>query len=211
MKTKYIYYVIAVLPIIYFLVVSPDMPNEVIVHWNAAGEPDRYGSKYMYLFLSLLPALLIVFNELYTKYSKREDNIKYQYRLINFLVVFFTALAYIFINTAVNEQFIFTKALLLLVSVMFIFIGNILNKLERNRSFGIRLPATLRSDIVWRKTHYIGGYIFVGIGLITLIATLVVSNEVYAMYLMIGLLLTSLVFLVIYSEALYRKLKKTNN
>ncbi len=207
MKSKYIYYVIAVLPIIYFLTVLQDMPSQVIVHWNAAGEPNRYGSKYMYLFLSLLPMLLIVFNELYVKYAKHKENTKYQYQIINFLVVFFSALVFIFINTALKEEFIFTTALLLLISVMFIFIGNIMNKLERNRSFGIRLPATLKSDIVWRKTHYIGGYIFVAIGLITLIATLTFSNEVYAMYLMIGLLLVTLIFLVIYSERLYRKLK----
>ncbi len=208
MKSKYLYYVIAVLPIIYFLVVSPEMSDQVIVHWNAAGEPDRYGSKYMYLFLSLIPALLIIFNELYIKYSKRTDNIKYQYKIINFLVVFFTALVFIFINTAIKEQFIFTTALLLLLSIMFMFIGNVLNKLERNRSFGIRLPATLRSDIVWRKTHYIGGYLFVAIGIITLLATLLLPDPLFAMYLMIGLLLACIIFLIIYSELIYRKLTK---
>lgn len=47
------------------------------------------------------------------------------------------------------------------ISVLFIFLGNYMGKLRRNFWAGIRTPWTLTSDVVWERTHRLGGWLFV--------------------------------------------------
>lgn len=76
--------------VIFFLLKWPGLPNPVPRHFNAAGEPDAYGSKY---FMMLLPLLAIgsyiLFNFLYKRphtfnYPVKitEENAERQYRLV---------------------------------------------------------------------------------------------------------------------------------
>jgi hypothetical protein len=58
----------------------------------------------------------------------------------------------------------------------------------RNGLFGIRMPWTLRSDEVWRRTHALGGRLFVALGVATLAGALV-STAVGHTVLMGGLAL----------------------
>lgn len=203
MKNKLLI-IIAIIPIIYILIVLPSMPDQVVVHWNAAGEADRYGSKMMYLFLSLLPAIMLIFQNIYSKRSNRQSQ-KYEEKIINFLVIFFATLAILFINSSSSETLEITRLLIFLFGAMFIYLGNIFNKLKINRTFGIRLPATLRNEQVWNRVHYIGGYMFVIIGFITIILGLVTPTASTAMIIFVVLLLAAVLFLTVYSEYLDRK------
>lgn len=203
MKNKLLI-IVAIIPIIYLLIMLPSMPDQVVVHWNAAGEADRYGSKFMYLFLSLLPSIMLFFQNVYNKHSNRQNR-KYEAKTISFLVIFFAALAILFIHSSSSDVLEITRLLIFLFGVMFIYLGNTFNKLKMNRTFGIRLPATLRNEQVWNRVHYIGGYMFVGIGIITILLGLFIPAASTAMIIVVMLLLASVVFLTIYSEYLDRK------
>ena len=54
------------------------------------------------------------------------------------------------------------------LSVLFIFIGNVLGKVRQNFMLGIRTPWTLSSELSWEKTHRIGGRLMVLIGVMGL-------------------------------------------
>lgn len=203
MKNKLLI-IIAIMPIVYLLIMLPSMPDQVVVHWNAAGDADRYGSKLMYFFLALLPAIMLVFQNIYNKHSSRQNR-KYEARTISFLVIFFAALAILFIHSSSSEVLEITRLLIFLFGAMFIYLGNMFNKLKMNRTFGIRLPATLRNEQVWNRVHYIGGYMFVVIGIITIILGLIIPAASTAMVIFVVLLLSTVVFLTIYSEYLDRK------
>lgn len=203
MKNKLLI-IVAIIPIIYLLIMLPSMPDQVVVHWNAAGEADRYGSKFMYLFISLLPSIMLFFQNVYNKHSNRQNR-KYEAKTISFLVIFFAALAILFIHSSSSDVLEITRLLIFLFGVMFIYLGNTFNKLKMNRTFGIRLPATLRNEQVWNRVHYIGGYMFVGIGIITILLGLFIPAASTAMVIVVMLLLASVVFLTIYSEYLDRK------
>lgn len=203
MKNKLLI-IVAIIPIIYLLIMLPSMPDQVVVHWNAAGEADRYGSKFMYLFISLLPSIMLFFQNVYNKHSNRQNR-KYEAKTISFLVIFFAALAILFIHSSSSDVLEITRLLIFLFGVMFIYLGNTFNKLKINRTFGIRLPATLRNEQVWNRVHYIGGYMFVGIGIITILLGLFIPAASTAMVIVVMLLLASVVFLTIYSEYLDRK------
>ncbi len=44
-------------------------------------------------------------------------------------------------------------------------VGNFFGKLKPNRYMGVRLPWTLRSETVWRKTHRVAGWLYTIVGL----------------------------------------------
>jgi len=72
---------------------------------------------------------------------------------------------------ALGAQVDVTLVICLTVSILIMFLGNYLGKLRRNFWVGIRTPWTLASDIVWERTHRLGGWLFVPVGFISLITS----------------------------------------
>lgn len=93
---------------------------------------------------------------------------------------------------------------LLAQSMLLVVIGNYLPTTRRNGLIGIRLPWTMRSDEVWRRTHALGGRLFMALGIATFCGTLV-STLVGHVVLLGGLLGLS-VWTGIYSYRLSRRL-----
>jgi len=97
-----------------------------------------------------------------------------------------------------------------------VFLSNYMGKIRRNPHLGIKLPWTLKSDIVWNKTHRLGGITGVIGGSIMIagsILGMLMPEHAFAWSfgsLILGLLLTVAVPTV-YSFALYRRLKKEGN
>ncbi|MBK8268617.1 MAG: SdpI family protein [Planctomycetes bacterium] len=55
----------------------------------------------------------------------------------------------------------------IILGIMFMVLGNWMGKLRRNLYIGIRTPWTIANDIVWEKTHRLGGRLFVAAGIVT--------------------------------------------
>lgn len=95
---------------------------------------------------------------------------------------------------------------LLAQAMMFMVVGNYLPTTRCNALIGISLPWTLASDHVWRRTHALGGRLFVALGFTTLGAALV-STEVGHFVLLVGLALL-VVVTASYSYGLSRRLSR---
>jgi uncharacterized membrane protein len=67
------------------------------------------------------------------------------------------------------------------LGLMFALMGNYLPKVPRNWFFGIRTPWTLTSDIVWQKSHIVGGWMFTTTGVVTAILSLLGVQLMYAL------------------------------
>jgi len=89
-------------------------------------------------------------------------------------------------------------------SMLFMVVGNYLPTTRRNSLIGIRMPWTLRSDEIWRRTHALGGRLFAALGVAILGAALV-STAVGHIVLLGGVALLVLAT-GIYSYRLSRKL-----
>ncbi|HOZ35678.1 MAG TPA: SdpI family protein, partial [archaeon] len=88
-------------------------------------------------------------------------------------------------------------------SALLITLGIILMKLKkRNLFFGIRTPWTIVDDDVWIKTHKLGGWLFIIIGITTLFALLYIKYFTIIFFTEIILLLF---VTFIYSYLLYKK------
>ncbi|HEV7406268.1 MAG TPA: SdpI family protein [Chthoniobacteraceae bacterium] len=56
-------------------------------------------------------------------------------------------------------------------------VGNFFGKLKPNRYLGVRVPWTLRSETVWRKTHRVAGRLYTGVGLVAGTLCLLLPSE----------------------------------
>ncbi|MEM1574073.1 MAG: SdpI family protein [Candidatus Methanomethylicaceae archaeon] len=82
-----------------------------------------------------------------------------------------------------------------------------LEKAKRNWFIGIRTPWTLSSDIVWEKTHKIGGKMFKIIGIIAIFGIIIPE---YGIFLILASIIFIIVYTTIYSYFEYIKEKKNN-
>ena len=64
------------------------------------------------------------------------------------------------------------------MGVLFLIIGNYLPKCKQNSTMGIKIPWTLSSEENWNRTHHMSGYLWMGAGIIGLIASLLGASAV---------------------------------
>lgn len=152
------------------------LPDPVPSHFDIHGNPDDYMPKFKYfLFLFGVFAglyIILTFIPLIDPFWKKIPP-KYKIILIirDFVLVFFL---YFFIIALIAGKKGHLELLNLGIGFGFFFIllGNYLPKLPRNFFFGIRTPWTIASEEIWKKTHILGGWIFVLAGIAMIIFSL---------------------------------------
>lgn len=189
----------------------PQLPERVASHWNTAGEVN--GSMGRFLGVFLLPFIMAFLWFLYgiiPRVDPLKKNIAGFRKAYNafwaFIMAFFL---YVFVLTLawnLGHRFDMTLAILPAVGVLFYVIGMVIEKSKRNWFMGIRTPWTLSSDVVWEKTHTLGGLLFKLVALVTL-ASLFFSPSVAILVIIVSALGVSLIT-VVYSYVVYRALKK---
>lgn len=193
------------------------LPAEARVpsHWNARGEIDgwmsRSGSIIFGMSMSLGIFLLLYMMPLYApRYRKHKDRLEKLLPWLSFVLVLFFALINIYSlylgkmgGGSQGFQFIY-----ILIGLLFIILGNLMPKVPNNFFIGIRTPWTLSNEEVWQKTHRLGGWSFVISGLI-MAGIAFVPIELNALHQILTVLtLLILLFPVLYSFILYRRLMK---
>ena len=91
--------------------------------------------------------------------------------------------------------------------LLFFLIGNYLPKLPQNWFFGIRTPWTLSSEVIWRKTHIVGGWLFAASGVVIIVLSLLKVSMVVTLLILLPVILISCLLYPLY---LFKKLQKTN-
>ncbi len=79
-------------------------------------------------------------------------------------------LHFVMLDTALTARGSGGRGLGLVLALFSLALGLVLPKLRRNGFAGIRTPPTLASDETWQRTHRMAGMLFVGAGLVGLLA-----------------------------------------
>lgn len=200
--------VVAVAAVVSIITV-PDLPESVVIHWNAAGEPD--GTMAKPLALSLVPVLSGVLLGTFAVLPRIDplgENIAsfraaYDWFVVGF-TVFMTVLHGGIIVFNLGYEFDFVLFALAGAAPLMYAVGVLLTRAERNWFVGIRTPWTLSSDEVWDRTNDLGGRLFKLTALVALVGLLFEDYAIY--FLVVPALLTAGITLV-YSYYLYGRIE----
>jgi len=178
------------------------------VHWNAAGEADRYGGKIEGLLLLPLVSIGIVLLFTLIRYiDPLRANIERSgqaYRAVLFVTLFLMAVLHVgAVLSAVGYGINIGVLAAPMAGLMFIVIGNYLGKIRRNYMFGVRTPWTLASELSWNKTHRVTGKLFVVSGLLIVLASF--WSPIVAFYTMMVTILGAVLFALIYSYLIWKR------
>lgn len=159
------------------VVTYPGLPERIPLHWNAHGAVDGYGPRWMLLVVgpgamileiaifALLPALSP------KRFGLESFNATYL-RLMLVAVAFPAYVLAIVLGAALTGHLDVSGAILGGLSVLIVFIGNVMGKVRRNFFIGIRTPWTLASERVWYDTHRLAAKSMVISGLASFAAAL---------------------------------------
>ena len=189
----------------------PQLPNQVVSHWNFYGQADGWSSREFHaiFFPALLVALYGLFNIIPRLDPKSDRYVEFAkvYRIIRsliltFLLIVFATATFSNLGYAVNIG----ATIVGMIGLLMITLGNYFGKIKRNWFVGIRTPWTLSSDNVWNKTHRLGGRLFMiwGFGLIFCSWL----SPAITFIVLIGGMIVIISWVTIYSYLLYKEEKK---
>ena len=184
------------------------LPDQIPIHWNIEGEVDDYASHFwgvfMLPFTNLLVLLIFTFMPLLDPRKENYPKFSRSYRAIKAItVVFFAVLHFLVLAFALGYELDISRIVVVGAALLFIVMGNYLPKVKHNYFVGVRVPWTLASEKVWKKTHRFAGKLFVISGIIIFLS-IFVSEIIRFWLIMICALVTSLASMV-YSYLVYRQ------
>lgn len=167
--------IVCMLPSVYGLLIWNDLPDKVPTHWNAQGVIDGWSSKGFAVFG--LPLMLLAFNLIVYVAMRTDPKEKNQGGKIKALGMWICPVTSIFVcmacfNGGIGTEGEMVTYVCLLVEILFVIMGNYMPKCKQNYTVGIKLPWTLNSEENWNKTHRLGGYLWIVIGLVMIVVTL---------------------------------------
>ncbi len=189
------YWVIAalvLLSIVVSVIFISMMPPQVPMHYNAAGQVDRMGSKYENL---IFPGVMVVLGiSLLLAGQKKDMKRSEEVVLLSTgicLLVAFNVLNVILLYKALTYEpgamfdLDVSKIVMVFLGVLLVVLGNVMPKVRRNNMVGLRTLWSKSSDAVWQKTQRFGGIASVICGILLLIGALFFSGEVAAVILVV--------------------------
>lgn len=202
--------ILCISPSILSIFLYKNLPESLPIHFNFNGEADLYGNKFLVCFV--LPFIFCIFNLFLILISNKDPNEKYQNKsLLNIVKFIIPALCVITVSISILKSLGFNIKieiiLPIIVSIIFILIGNYLPKCKQNYTIGIKLPWTLKDRNNWIKTHRFSGFLWVLSGIILLIMTFIYKNILP--YFLILLISSTLILTILYSFLIYKKNKRT--
>ncbi|WP_339063883.1 SdpI family protein [Tepidibacillus marianensis] len=179
------------------------MPDQVPIHWNLKGEVDGYAGKFqgtfMMPFLSLGMFLLFLFlpkldprKANYQDFRKTYEIILWAIQLFLIVIYYLTMYHAMVPAKDIPKYLQISFVVPLLVSILFIVLGNYMGKVKDNFFVGFRNPWTLSSKEVWYKTHRLGGKLFVISGILGIIGVFF-GGTVAFILLLVPIILSSIV------------------
>lgn len=173
-STTIITTLICLIPVIAGVLLYPKLPDEIVTHWGANGEPNGWSSKFTGAIV--FPSLLVLVNLSVTPLLKIDPRYKDMDKKVVSLIQWIIPTISLFaagstLAYALGYDIKIQLIGPLLMGMIFILIGNYLPKMRYSYTVGIKLPWTLADEEVWDKTHRMAGFLWVVAGFIVLIGT----------------------------------------
>jgi len=170
------------------VIALPFLPEQIPAHYNAAGQVDRWGSRYETLIFPAMTVLIGLIMLTASKYSaKKEKNGQNNARL-----VLITGIACCILFILMQVYYLYadfqgvedlssvpvdiSQLVFSVMGVIMIVLGNVMPKAKNNSFIGLRTPWSRKNDEVWKKSQKFGGVSFILGGLATLVICLLTEG-----------------------------------
>lgn len=199
--------IVILLPIIAGLILWNELPEKLASHWNFGGEADRWGGRVFEVFVA--PCLILVIHWVcmlisFADSGNRNQNGKLwrlTFWMCPSLSLYVSGIMY---SAALGMDSIdIQSATMAFLGLIFIIIGNYMPKCKQNRTIGIKIVWTLRSEENWNRTHRFCGKLWVVCGVIFMISVFLPQDV--KMIIIPAAFVPSIIAPVIYSYNFYRK------
>lgn len=182
------------LPFAYLASVYGGLPAQIPIHFNWRGEADGWGPKYILWFLPTLgiPLVLLVSAAL-TRKIEMGQSVTKQQSIGHITLVFTSLLICYIIYGAEAGSYNGLGGLSILFGVFFGALGNYLPVVRPNAFVGIRVPATMKSERVWTKTHRFAGPLFLIGGLLLALNGLLITGGAITVVMLLVIAIISVV------------------
>ena len=210
---KTLVWVIIITPLAYLAIVWKQIPDKVATHYNLQGQPDEFGSKTtlwigigVFAVVSVLIYLLLINVHRIDPKKHAAENRDSLLRIAFTIVVFTSLLSLTLVRSSAiaggikfNIRFVFVA-----MGLLWAIIGNYFHNLKPNYFAGLRLPWTLENEDNWRKTHWLAGRLWFGVGLAVGVMWLFIPL-IPGIFVTFILLMSTLVIPLLYSYKLYKR------
>ena len=183
-------------------------PDRIPMQWNAAGEVTRYGGRFGGLFgLPLIALALYGLLRVAPLIDPGRANYPKFVTPFNILRVgllaCFATIHGLILLIVRGRQVEMATVMPMVIAALFILLGGLMGKLRPNWFIGIRTPWTLSSKTAWVRTHRIGGWLMVLLGMSILIVTPLLDGR-QAMRFLIGGSVGLAIWGMVYSYFVWR-------
>lgn len=223
MKNNKFLWIVSFIPLIVTLIVLQFLPDKIPMHYDMAGNIDRWGSKYeQFIFPVIILGLSFMWQCMISYFEKKSEsgedekqraeagsNIKILRLVAVAMAVMFGIMHIVSMYSAyieavnMKEQSVIDINVVvnILSAVVFIIVGNYMPKAKRNAVVGFRTKKSLSDDAVWRKTNRFAGITLMIAGVLIIIETLLVRGMLSTV-LMVAILLVMAVVDLVYAVRL---------
>lgn len=153
------------------ILVWPNAPSDIPVHWTASGEVDRYGGKVEGLLglplMSLAIYLLMRFMPRIDPGRANYARFSGAYTAMRVGIQALLAVIHAVVLAWISGRRIDVSQIVPLgIGALFVLLGAVLGKVRPNWFVGIRTPWTISSKRSWVRTHRLGGWLFMALGIL---------------------------------------------
>ena len=224
---KKIMYAVACLTLIGTVFVLQYLPERIPMHYDMAGNIDRWGSRNESLIFPIIILAMVLFWQLFISYfEKKADRAADEktaaearsnarvMTIAGLATTVMFAVMHVFIlygswkeavSGAKTQAVDIGKVAVILMGILYIVLGNFMTKTRANRLIGARVKWSLYNDRTWSRTNRFGAVALIGTGLLTVLLAVLVKNSLAAVLASLGLLLLAVIAIVLYAYRVYRQ------
>ncbi|WP_274952799.1 SdpI family protein [Angelakisella massiliensis] len=190
-------WILSFLPLVLILLCYTNLPQQVPLQWGFDGVV-RYGEKKELLLIGGLSVIMGPMFLYLPRIDPRQENYKRFQRYYELLSLMTMGVLVLVTLMILSESFwpgriVVYQAVTILVSVLFLTLGNLLPKVKNNFFMGVRTPWTLSDPDVWNRTNRLCGKLFFAAGLYGIPAALLLPEKVLFWSLMTAILAAALI------------------
>jgi len=204
---KWIPAIIVVAAVLVSAVMYSQLPERFPTHWNGSGQVNGWSSRFWgaWMMPLVLAGTWVIMRAIPHIDPRKENYAKFKGAYETMIIAIMLVLLGIHITVlmaATGRDVSLARVVPIGIGALFFVLGTMLPKIQPNWFMGIRTPWTLSSDLAWKRTHHVGGYVFMAIGALTIATSLIASAIAFKA--LFGLVMLAVAFLFLYSYLVWK-------